>query len=81
MGESPPTLLTERAGGTIDPLTLFMEEVNAQSRAKKKESKDSKPSICTATQCPNCNAKLTSRKCKMVCLQCGYFDDCGIGPA
>jgi Zn finger protein HypA/HybF involved in hydrogenase expression len=26
--------------------------------------------------CPVCNTRLTSRKCKLLCEQCGYFMSC-----
>ena len=35
------------------------------------------PEVC----CPSCSARLEPHKCKQVCRRCGYFDDCGIGPA
>ena len=26
--------------------------------------------------CPVCNTRLTSRKCKLICEQCGYYMSC-----
>jgi len=26
--------------------------------------------------CPVCSARLESRRCKMICLRCGYFMSC-----
>ncbi len=29
--------------------------------------------------CPNCGATMSAIKCKLVCLKCRYFQDCGDG--
>jgi hypothetical protein len=26
--------------------------------------------------CPNCHHRLEARRCKAVCVRCGYFDSC-----
>jgi len=26
--------------------------------------------------CPNCHHRLEARRCKAVCMRCGYFDSC-----
>lgn len=26
--------------------------------------------------CPSCSAAMTSRKCKLLCERCGYFESC-----
>jgi hypothetical protein len=49
---------------------------------KRKDEKETQPEKATdaeqATTCPNCGAKLESRKCKLLCTRpgCGYMVTC-----
>jgi hypothetical protein len=43
-------------------------------------SKDQRPKAAETVEashhCPRCSAKLTPRKCKMICADCGYYMSC-----
>jgi methionyl-tRNA synthetase len=48
------------------PVTAAEAESSVRSR------EESEPML----YCPVCNRRLASRKCKLLCEQCGYFMSC-----
>lgn len=49
----------------------FVKESDAQQRTAPKAGED-EPML----YCPVCSTRLISRKCKLICEQCGYYLSC-----
>lgn len=49
----------------------FVNESDTQQRTAPKSSED-EPML----YCPVCSTRLTPRKCKLICEQCGYYLSC-----
>lgn len=57
-----------------DPNPTALTAPQPSDKLDKPESQP--PAEHHSVYCPNCSARLVSRKCKLICEQCGYYLSC-----
>jgi hypothetical protein len=61
----------DRMPGVRAIICSFVSEIEPEQPAAQRKNED-EPML----YCPVCSTRLTERKCKLICSQCGYYLSC-----